>query len=160
VTFLSVNSQTRQLARLTRESVVLSTGVAAAMPGTLSSAYACGCLNVRITPVPNCLPSPDLPVSTPDFNQVHVADEGISVVSLSFVSLRTMHSCPLIFFKDPPPGYSANPDARRVDVAQSTCALYVFDLSYMPGAGLSCPSDRLSRRRRSGRSSYAHGRLG
>ncbi|KAJ7872065.1 hypothetical protein B0H13DRAFT_2059786 [Mycena leptocephala] len=49
------------------------------MPGTLSSAYACGCLNVRITPVPNGLPSPDLPVSTPDFNQVHVADEGISV---------------------------------------------------------------------------------
>ncbi|KAJ7044816.1 hypothetical protein C8F04DRAFT_1389100 [Mycena alexandri] len=43
------------------------------------TAYACGCLNVRITPVPLDSPSPDVPVSTADFNQVHVADEGISV---------------------------------------------------------------------------------
>ncbi|KAJ7755963.1 hypothetical protein B0H16DRAFT_1540220 [Mycena metata] len=49
------------------------------MPPGPSPAYACGCLNVRITPVPFDSPSPDVPVSTADFNQVHVADEGISV---------------------------------------------------------------------------------
>ncbi|KAJ7887479.1 hypothetical protein B0H14DRAFT_3082019 [Mycena olivaceomarginata] len=52
------------------------------MLGTLSPAYACGCLNVRITPVPaqpgsGSQQSSD-PVST-DFSQVHVADEGIAV---------------------------------------------------------------------------------
>ncbi|KAF8214059.1 hypothetical protein K438DRAFT_1956160 [Mycena galopus ATCC 62051] len=46
------------------------------MPG---SAYACGCLNVRITPVsPGSSQCTD-PVSTPDFSRVHVADEGIAV---------------------------------------------------------------------------------
>ncbi|KAJ7167642.1 hypothetical protein C8R46DRAFT_1093679 [Mycena filopes] len=52
-------------------------------PGIPSPAYACGCLNVRITPVPLDSPSPEAPVSTKaDFSQVHVADEGISVVTL------------------------------------------------------------------------------
>ncbi|KAJ6560412.1 hypothetical protein B0H19DRAFT_1234658 [Mycena capillaripes] len=50
------------------------------MPGTLSPAYACGCLNVQITPVPHPEPFPDQPLSTPDFTQVHVGDEGISIV--------------------------------------------------------------------------------
>ncbi|KAJ7498470.1 hypothetical protein FB451DRAFT_1384279 [Mycena latifolia] len=49
------------------------------MPGPQSPAYACGCLNVRITPVPQFSEPPDLPLSTPEFNHVHVADEGISV---------------------------------------------------------------------------------
>ncbi|KAJ7693831.1 hypothetical protein B0H17DRAFT_1058404 [Mycena rosella] len=49
------------------------------MPGTQPTAYACRCLNVRITPVSQFSDPPDLPVSTPEFNHVHVADEGISV---------------------------------------------------------------------------------
>ncbi|KAJ7126475.1 hypothetical protein C8R43DRAFT_1240605 [Mycena crocata] len=51
------------------------------MPGATSSAYACGCLNVRITVGGGAAPQlpPDLPASTPDFRQVYVADEGVSV---------------------------------------------------------------------------------
>ncbi|KAJ7771124.1 hypothetical protein DFH07DRAFT_879688 [Mycena maculata] len=41
--------------------------------------YACGCLNVRITPLPANFPNSPDPAATPDFTQVHVADEGISV---------------------------------------------------------------------------------
>ncbi|KAF7352378.1 SET domain-containing protein [Mycena venus] len=54
-------------------------GAASAMPGTLSPAYACGCLNVLITPVPHGSQQGSEPVSTPDFSQVYVADEGISI---------------------------------------------------------------------------------
>ncbi|KAJ7639357.1 hypothetical protein FB45DRAFT_905382 [Roridomyces roridus] len=47
------------------------------MPGP---AYACACLNVRITVTTSVfLPPPDV-APTPDFTPVHVADEGISVV--------------------------------------------------------------------------------
>ncbi|KAJ6515400.1 hypothetical protein C8R45DRAFT_956389 [Mycena sanguinolenta] len=49
------------------------------MPGSLSPAYACGCLNVRITPVSPAPAQSTDPVSTPDFSSVHVADEGIAV---------------------------------------------------------------------------------
>ncbi|KAJ7098725.1 hypothetical protein B0H15DRAFT_588519 [Mycena belliarum] len=49
------------------------------MQGPRLPAYACGCLNVRVTPVPQFSDRPDLPVSTPEFKHVHVADEGISV---------------------------------------------------------------------------------
>lgn len=62
--------------------------LASAMLGTLSPAYACGCLNVRITPVPaqpgSGSQQSSNPVST-DFSQVHVADEGIAVVGISLV---------------------------------------------------------------------------
>ncbi|KAJ7129223.1 hypothetical protein C8R44DRAFT_872515 [Mycena epipterygia] len=50
------------------------------MPGTVSPAYTCGCLNVRITPVPQISGPPDTLAETSDFTQVHVADEGIQVV--------------------------------------------------------------------------------
>ncbi|KAF7355747.1 SET domain-containing protein [Mycena sanguinolenta] len=50
------------------------------MPGSLSPAYACGCLNVRITPVSPPPSQRTDPVSTlVDFSPVHVADEGIAV---------------------------------------------------------------------------------
>ncbi|KAJ7246570.1 hypothetical protein B0H12DRAFT_758353 [Mycena haematopus] len=49
------------------------------MPGSRSPAYACGCLNVRITPVSPAPSQCTDPISTPDFRQVHVADEGIAV---------------------------------------------------------------------------------
>ncbi|KAJ7437082.1 hypothetical protein B0H11DRAFT_2255647 [Mycena galericulata] len=50
------------------------------MPGSLSPAYACGCLNVRITLSPGEFSGLQDVAATPDFTQVHVADEGISVI--------------------------------------------------------------------------------
>lgn len=71
------------------------------MPGTPSPAYACGCLNVRITPAPSATPSSEPLPSTSDFTLVHVADEGISLVSRCLVFM-VAYSRHLYFFQAHP----------------------------------------------------------